>query len=285
MSVINQMLQDLEQRKITSRVTNHYIDEVNIVAKKGMTPWFILLIITLGIIIFLFYSFSVTKQTKQQAVIELPLLEKNTSIKIENKQKKAEEKAEFKTAEVKKETDITAKKTEPASSPVTHLKDESIINKVSEKTIEANIRSHQSKIRKTGSTVNKINKANKHYSKTPVQKNNSVIINNARQLMTNDVTKAIGLLELNLKEITPSPDYYALLANLYLRKQRYNDAILFYQRALKQEQDKGEYWIGLALSYKGKGEIIDSKKAFKQASYCTNISSQLKLYAKQQYTK
>ncbi len=285
MSVINQMLQDLEQRKITSKLTNHYIDEVNIVAKKGMPPWFILLIITLSIIIFLFYSFPVTKQTKQQAVIKLPLLEKNTSIKIKNKQKKTEEKAEFKTAEVKKETDITAKKTQPTSSPVIHLKDESIINNVSEKIIEANIRSHQSKIKKTGSTVNKVNKVNKHYSKTPVQKNNSVIINNARQLMTNDVTKAIGLLELNLKEITPSPDYYALLANLYLRKQRYNDAILFYQRALKQEQDKGEYWIGLALSYKGKGEIKDSKKAFKQASYCTNISSQLKLYAKQQYTK
>ncbi|MCK5666325.1 MAG: tetratricopeptide repeat protein, partial [Thiotrichaceae bacterium] len=132
---------------------------------------------------------------------------------------------------------------------------------------------------------NKVNKVNKRYAKTPVQKNNTHIINKARQLMTSDITKAIDLLELNLTKITPAPDYYALLANLYLRKQRYNDAILFYQRALKQEQDRGEFWIGLALSYRGKGEIKNSKKAFKQASNSTNISSQLKLYAKQQHTK
>lgn len=282
MSVINQMLQDLEQRKISSKVSNHYIDEVNIVAKKRRTPWLILLIIAISIIILTFYSLPHIEQTKQQAIIKLPLPEKNTLIKIKKKQKHTEEKAEDKAIEVTKETQQTAKKTNRTAPRDTAQNEKANINNVSEKTLASTINTDQSQIKKNDNTVSKVNK---RYAKTPVQKNNTHIINKARQLMTNDITKAIDLLELNLTKITPIPDYYALLANLYLRKQRYNDAILFYQRALKQEQDKGEFWIGLALSYRGKGEIKNSKKAFKQASDSTNISSQLKLYAKQQYTK
>jgi len=119
----------------------------------------------------------------------------------------------------------------------------------------------------------------KQYSKTILKNTARELTSQARQIMATDIPKAIDLLEKNSTIITPDTDYYATLANLYLRRKQFNQATLKYQHAIKLDKNKGELWIGLALSYQGAGETGKAKDAFKQAANSSHISDSLREYA------
>jgi tetratricopeptide (TPR) repeat protein len=300
MSVINQMLRDLEQRNITVPKKNspseHYVDTINIVAEtKTYYRWLIffavLTVLIIAINLNLHYAnqqpvlksfLSDKKKTEEQEDI-LPEIVKYTQVKTvdltQNKEyqsvdsKKKETISAQKTAQkaIKQVLDNTNKKTKPQFDAGIQIKTKSIIK------LEKN-----SKI-----NLNKISKATVKPSLTKVkkqrsEKSHSELVYQARLLMKDDDNKAIQLLENNISKITPKADYYALLANLYQRKKHYTRAITLYKKALNTVPDKGEIWIGVALAYRGAGDRKNSEKAFKKALILGNISPQLKQYAAQQ---
>ena len=122
--------------------------------------------------------------------------------------------------------------------------------------------------------------------KTPEKKISSIeLMQKARTLMVSDQNAAISLLEKNKENLQPDTDYYALLANLYQRQKRFDDAIVSYYQALSIAPDKGELWIGIGLAFLGTGEKSKALSEFQRASSSVNISSALKQYADQQIRK
>ncbi|MCW8931772.1 MAG: tetratricopeptide repeat protein [Gammaproteobacteria bacterium] len=83
MSVINQMLRDLEQRKAKDSISNHYIDEVNIVAKKQFNLWWftVPVLIALALMIYLYSPLLFKEGTNENTLIKnlYPLDEKHTT--------------------------------------------------------------------------------------------------------------------------------------------------------------------------------------------------------------
>ncbi|MCU7834426.1 MAG: tetratricopeptide repeat protein [gamma proteobacterium symbiont of Taylorina sp.] len=309
MSVINQMLRDLEQRKVQSGISSHYIDEVNIVAKKTINLWFPVLILLLALILITalyFYPVKINESMKKESAIlakktQEKIISRQETIKISPEQKEikaepiqnkvdpiSEKQAEKHiekqqtAAEVKQEAAVTqsvSQKKDPIST--------SPEQKKTKKKPKVTLKPEQAKtlinhpVRQTIAAPTE-SKVTRRYSRTIVQNTPLEIVNQARQLMSKDISKAIELLEQNLIIITPDADYYATLANLYLRQKHFDNAIFNYQQALKLDKNKGELWIGLALSYKGSGAADKAEKAFKQAANSSDISPQLRDYAKQQ---
>ena len=117
------------------------------------------------------------------------------------------------------------------------------------------------------------------------KKSSAELIQQARVLMAEDQNGAIKLLENNIQNITPDGDYYAMLANLYQRKHLYDEAIIFYRKALNVKPDSGEIWIGIALAYRETGETDNSEMAFNKAIRSNTLSPALKQYAEQQFIK
>jgi len=290
MSVINQMLQDLEQRKVNSEVSNHYIDEVNIIAQKKNYLWPFLVVLAGTVLIGILYYFFLFNDSspKQTQLINLTLPEPKISdyneiMVVENlssiKPVKQVEtivpavvKIEKKTDQEKQDTPSQYKKT-----PINVKKNLPVNIKPQPK---PQPKPKPKPLKKSDSEVKK------HYvNAAPVFNNTAMVISQAQQLMQKDVTKSIALLEENLARVIPNSDYYALLANLYLREQRFNEANSFYQKALKKDQKNGNLWIGLALSFQGLGNNDNARKAFKQASVSSKISPKLQQYAKQQSMK
>ena len=72
MSVINQMLRDLEQRKVNEPHSEHYIDEINIIAERQFNFWWILLPIMIILVASgAFYLHAVNNKTQ---IVVLPTL-------------------------------------------------------------------------------------------------------------------------------------------------------------------------------------------------------------------
>lgn len=328
MSVINQMLRDLEQRKIKETASAHYIDEVNIVAKKTISPWWIILPFIIIIVIAInLYLHSLNKNKRQllsteQSVAASQNMQKEVTPKLEpivpqvqqqksdpsiepqkafnkatiDKQtpvrdKSPKQKANFETVEKSVNSDtvgalsITTNKLE--NPPV-------VAKKTSIKSADNNSASTAQSIKKT---INKKSTADNTAAyvkvKLPVKTqarsvNKQITVSaeqlvyQARLLMNDNQPGAAHLLEKNLSQITPDADYYALLANLNQRRQNYDNAINYYQKALEIAPHKGEIWIGIALAYQATGEEKNAMTAFKQALATQNLSAELRNYARQQ---
>ncbi len=251
MSVINQMLRDLEHRKIKESDSDRYIDEVNIVAKrKFYLAWFILpLVIVLVISFNLYLHFNNQSQKLKPDTV---LLDEVDVSEITVEEKQQQEMA-------KEHKDILPEK------------------------VSVNIETVLKEDEKTAVKREAIEKQAKTIVKSaPKRITSDDLVYQAGQLMTTDQVSAIELLEKNIKDVKPDIDYYSLLANLQQRQKNYDRAIVLYRKALKLAPYLGELWIGLALAYRATGENEEAIKSFKKAITSAEISPELKQYAMQQ---
>lgn len=307
MSVINQMLRDLEQRKVKDTNTDHYIDAVNIIAPEKFNRWwllfplFLLTLLLIVIVAVSFYSQDSVK-TKEEPLLTLPVnvseinnvaditqaikKQENTPVAVEKPLSVVDNqpiKKTYKQPSVK--TQITIKhipivsdnnnnnnvKKEPANKNINvKIKQSPDVKTASIKVKDQNKKKQQNKV-KTASVQAEI-----------INKTMQQIVFQARKLMVRDQNSAIQLLKDNLKLLSPDADYYSLLANLQQRQKTYDEAIISYRKALEITPYKGELWIGIALAYRGTGEEENSIKAFKRALSSDDISPELRAYATQQ---
>ena len=325
MSVINQMLRDLEERKSKNSGSKHYQDEVNIVAPKQPRLWWVLLplliVIIIAINLYLHFqnqkSSVATQEVEQlqkdydsQMIRDLPVtiseLENSVKNEIVNvpPEKKSAVKKEEKTITkavvvpepVKKETP-KPELPQPSVTVKTIIKEEEVKKEPEKKMVVTKL---DDQVKEAPSVIkkDKQEEAEKLVIKTPVKKDNKnkpqtekqllssmAIVHEARVLMANDQSAAIKKLEDNLNNTVPGTDYYALLANLYQRQKRFDDAIVYYKKALAIAPDKGDLLIGIALAYQGTGEIKNAQEAFRRAHNSVDISPSLKQYALQQLRK
>ncbi len=314
MSVINQMLRDLEARRARTEKTRHYIDEVNIIARKPSVRYgwlalgLLVLIVSIAIFWFLNDSQSPTI-VAQSEVIDLPVNRpvKKAVINITEKvstdaikktpsvpdsEAKPESRSETSKVTVASVSDNKSRNIMDAN-PV--KEDSTLLNRnmadsvVKKKSIVKTVNSRKTINNKEKSKTDfrhkaKINKIER-INKKATEDRRTQIITQARTIMASDIHSAVKLLEKNLDNVKVDVDYYSLLANLYQRQQRYDDAIVIYRKALAIKPQNGELWIGIALAYKSNGEIENEQQAFQRAVKSTNIRPELRQYAVQQLKK
>ncbi|WP_198266372.1 tetratricopeptide repeat protein [sulfur-oxidizing endosymbiont of Gigantopelta aegis] len=322
MSVINQMLRDLEQRKATEAVDSHYIDEVNIVAKKQFNlSWIVLSgVLLIAIIMFFLLSeknVSETQQAKNLQILPTEISEIVTEVeasaissrtvpsvpilKTMAKTKPVQIRLtdsglnvpENKTKEVLEETatekELPVIKAQKTAITIAY-KQPSVKTKVILKSEPT-----KKKVQKKSIVSANIAMNAKVISSSPPsvrvksvaqKKTREQVIHQARQVMAADQSAAIKILEKNITTVSPDANYYSLLANLQQRRHQYDESIIYYRKALDvadfDQVNKGELWIGIALAYRGTGEENNAMQAFKQAIRSENISSELRQYASQQ---
>jgi len=277
MSVINQMLRDLEQRKVAAPASNHYIDEVNIIAKTPANLWRPLLAIIIAIIIvvsvYLLFSNQQAADNNRLETIILDLPAAVTAIP------RKPETTRITTPEVIKK---------PAQQSSQQSTQHSI-QQPSQKPVQKkhSIEAEKKSIKQTNAEVKStvVNLVKTSVKKKQDKKSSAELIQQARVLMEDDQNEAITLLENNVQKISPNADYYAMLANLYQRQHHYDEAIVFYRKALNVKPDSGEIWIGIALAYRETGETDNSEMAFNKAISSNTLSPALKQYAEQQIIK
>jgi len=311
MSVINQMLRDLEHRKIKESDSDRYIDEVNIVAKRKINlVWFVLPLVIVLVISFNLYlhfhnqsqklksetivsldeekltvlptsidevdvSEIIVEEKKQQVMAkeQKGILPEKISVKIETILKEEEKPAVKKEAIDKKaKTIIIPVKNNIESTQLTSKERKQDTFQAEKKITSVK----ESQPVKEGVATQSIVKS------APKRMTSNDLVYQAGQLMTTDQMSAIERLEKNIKDVKPGIDYYSLLANLQQRQKNYDRAIVLYRKALKLAPYQGELWIGLALAYRATGENEEAIKSFRKAITSAEISPELKQYAMQQ---
>ncbi|GEM_PF-4165165 len=337
MSVINQMLRDLEARRERKANSSHYIDEVNIIAHskpsvyRWLLPAFVILLLSISVFIYTTYTQSeLEPEPEQTAVADLPVKlpddmnqlnkdEINISVPTSQEERLANSEAQLipdKIPAVSESKDVELQnninKNQPAKASVSAYKplNSKVPEPVVNKTIAQNKVLKHKKINKKSTQKNSIVKAEtKTKTKTrlkqqetplpisetkkttvkieSVRKNKTAdktrtVMSRARVLMASDIASAVKILEDNLKAVKENADYYSLLANLYQRQQRYDEAIVYYRKALLIKPEQGELWIGIALAYRSNGEYDNEQQAFQQALQSRSIRAELRQYAAQQ---
>ncbi len=311
MSVINQMLRDLEQRKLKEPVSKHYIDEVNIVAKsKRHLLWFILpviIILIMGVYFYWHYykPISLTeniepiKNEEMILNIDFPMLPETLAEINEQEDERIDEvkiidvadrqvlsKMAVEVKPVPESLDETFVKppAKPKLPKQPSVKIKTFVKNESKQKPEAKDKQFETFKKQT---VEKKSYEKKATVKSPVKPlpikiTSEEVVYQAGQLMATDQNAAIQLLKEKIKLVSPDADYYSLMANLQQRRNEYDDAIVSYRKAIEMAPDKGELWIGIALAYRATGEESNAKKAFKEALTSIEISTELKRYAERQ---
>jgi tetratricopeptide (TPR) repeat protein len=110
--------------------------------------------------------------------------------------------------------------------------------------------------------------------KISIKRTNTAILKKSTALIkTHKIKGAILLLEKNKpSNISDDPNYFALLASLYLSQQNIDAAYHLYQDLLQYDNTQGIWWIGLGMTLQKKGDYLLAKNAFSQAQECQNLS-------------
>ena len=101
----------------------------------------------------------------------------------------------------------------------------------------------------------------------------------ARVLLEQDsLDQAVQVLERTLPQINDDVDYYALLAALYQRQGRHENAIALYQNMLKQNAMVGIWWIGMGISLEKLGDSNAAREAYEKARASGTLAAQMIQY-------
>jgi len=74
-------------------------------------------------------------------------------------------------------------------------------------------------------------------------------------------------------------DYYALLANLYLRQEKYERAADFYKQLLEYNSASGRWWIGLGVALENMDRNNEAQAAYRKALKDANLTPNLRSFA------
>jgi len=91
--------------------------------------------------------------------------------------------------------------------------------------------------------------------------------------------QVLEALQLLLKDPPPldlKPDHYALIAALYQRLGQYPEAVQVYERLTKVQPERGLWWLGLAAALEGAGQQEQAQKAYAKAKDSSDLSPELK---------
>jgi Flp pilus assembly protein TadD len=98
----------------------------------------------------------------------------------------------------------------------------------------------------------------------------------------NQIKSALAVLKLaQPATIQTAPDYYALMAGLYLQEKDYKQASLFYQALTNLNPQNGTWWAGLAISLEKLGQTQAAMNAYGQAETVGGLSPALEAYIDQ----
>ncbi len=101
----------------------------------------------------------------------------------------------------------------------------------------------------------------------------------ARVLLEQDaLDQAVVVLESKLPQLSQDVDYYALLAALYQRQGRHENAVALYQNMLKQNTMVGIWWIGLGISQEKLGDSEAARAAYEKARASGTLAAQMVQY-------
>ena len=101
----------------------------------------------------------------------------------------------------------------------------------------------------------------------------------ARVLLEQEgLDQAVAVLERSLPQISQDLDYYALLAALYQRQGRHENAVALYQNMLKQNAMVGIWWIGMGISLEKMNQSEAARKAYEKARASGTLAAQMLQY-------
>jgi len=101
----------------------------------------------------------------------------------------------------------------------------------------------------------------------------------ARVLLEQDaLDTAVVVLERSLPNINQDVDYYALLAALYQRQGRHENAVALYRNMLRQNAMVGIWWIGMGISLEKLGDSEAARKAYEKARASGTLAAQMVQY-------
>lgn len=90
--------------------------------------------------------------------------------------------------------------------------------------------------------------------------------------------KAVAILEQRLPALAQDTDYYALLAALYQRQGRYENAAALYRKMLDTNPMVGLWWIGLGISLEKLEQNEAAREAYEKARASGTLAAQMIQY-------
>lgn len=107
----------------------------------------------------------------------------------------------------------------------------------------------------------------------------------ARILMEQNANiTAISILLRNPPSLAADSDYHALLAALYQKNKQHHKAATLYSQLLKLRNNHGVWWLGMAISLEALGKDSQAKSAYEKAKNSGNLSKGLYQYTDQRVT-
>lgn len=108
----------------------------------------------------------------------------------------------------------------------------------------------------------------------------------ARILMNRgDMAKAINELSQAQPELDQSPDYYALLAALYQQSDKFIMAAQLYHQLVKYDPANAVWWMGLGIALESAEKNNAALEAFQHSLKAVGLSATAKAYVEQQISK
>lgn len=95
-------------------------------------------------------------------------------------------------------------------------------------------------------------------------------------------SEALTILSANSPSLVENPEYYALLANVYIQLEQPANAISVFEQIVAQFPSSAEYWLGLAVAYQKAGEVDSALVAYRRASQLSQDDPQVSLFINQQ---
>ena len=93
-----------------------------------------------------------------------------------------------------------------------------------------------------------------------------------------ETSRAIMILEQAQPDIIENPEYHSFLAALYQKLFMHERAIGKYRQVLSLRPDVGAWWLGLAISLEGKGQVLDAIAAYRTARKSSNLNDNIIAY-------
>lgn len=100
-----------------------------------------------------------------------------------------------------------------------------------------------------------------------------------------DYKTAVALMSRAQPELAKAPEYYAYLAGLYQHDGQYMMAAELYHELLQLDPSNGIWWVGLGLALESSGKNNAALEAFDRAVKMQGLEPNIAAYAKQQIMK
>jgi len=96
-----------------------------------------------------------------------------------------------------------------------------------------------------------------------------------------DTTRAIATLQQGFEHAQGSAEYAAFLAALLQREGRHEEAVRYFQAALRLRPGSGVWWLGLGISLQAANQPAAAQSAYQQARAAGNLQPELAALAEQ----